>query len=136
MSYSEHIIPDTENLKKLYASVGWWNYLSTDYDFQALIKNMDYVVTVWEDSELIGLIRALSDDCSVVFGQDILIKLQYQRQGIGRKLITMTLHRYKHVRQIILITDNSEKTNNFYRSLNMNKLENYNCNGFMILNNT
>ncbi|PKI11581.1 hypothetical protein CW743_12870 [Staphylococcus shinii] len=60
MSYSEHIIPDTENLKKLYASVGWWNYLSTDYDFQALIKNMDYVVTVWEDSELIGLIRALA----------------------------------------------------------------------------
>ncbi|MCE7782020.1 GNAT family N-acetyltransferase [Staphylococcus xylosus] len=132
MNYSEHTIPDTENLKNLYASVGWWNYLSTDYNIQELIKNMDYVATVWNGSELIGLIRALSDDCSVVFIQDILIKPQYQRQGIGRKLITMTLNRYKHVRQIILITDNNEKTNDFYQSLNMNKLESYHCNGFMI----
>lgn len=77
----------------------------------------------------------LSDNCSVAFVQDILIKPEYQKQGIGRKLITMVLGRYKHVRQVILITDNSEKTNDFYGSLNMNKLENYNCNGPMILNN-
>lgn len=54
MNYLEHQTPDPENLKKLYASVRWWNYLSPDYDTQALIKNMDYVVTVWDGTELIG----------------------------------------------------------------------------------
>lgn len=68
---------------------------------------------------MIGLIRVVGDDASIIYIQDILVKEEYQRQGIGNYLLQSVLDKYKHIRQIVLMTDNTEKTKAFYKKNGM-----------------
>ena len=54
-----------------------------------------------------------------------------QRKGIGTALLQDVLKRYADVRQIELVTDNTEKTVAFYKSLGFKELTEIGCCGFM-----
>jgi ribosomal protein S18 acetylase RimI-like enzyme len=75
------------------------------------------VVTAWRDGQLIGLARALSDDVSIVYIQDILVRPEAQRGGVGRALLANILERFAHVRSAVLLTDDDEAQLRFYASL-------------------
>ena len=51
----------------------------------------------------------------------------YQGQGIGSHLLKLILERYKTIRQIVLMTDQTKKTINFYQKNGMVKASDYNC---------
>ena len=59
----------------------------------------------------------LSDDVSICYLQDILIRPEHQRQGLGRKLLMNCIERFAHVRMKVLHTDNEERQKLFYKSL-------------------
>jgi len=46
--------------------------------------------------------------------QDILVHPDFQRRGIGARLISECLIRYAHVRSKVLITDDEERQRLFY----------------------
>ena len=69
------------------------------------------------DDRLVGLLRTISDDSSIVYIQDILVHPDYQRRSLGRKLVLKCLENYQHVRTIMLLTDNRESQLHFYASL-------------------
>ncbi|SHJ15713.1 hypothetical protein SAMN02745176_02588 [Lutispora thermophila DSM 19022] len=46
----------------------------------------------------------------------------------------LILERYKTVRQIVLMTEQTEKTINFYKKNGMIKVEDYNCVAFVRFN--
>jgi ribosomal protein S18 acetylase RimI-like enzyme len=84
---------------------------------------------------LIGLARGLSDDSAVFFLQDILVKPEFQRKGIGKKLLENCLERFKHVRSKVLLTDDDEVQKVFYESLgfkNIKDLNKYKLNTFVL----
>ncbi|TLN03333.1 GNAT family N-acetyltransferase, partial [bacterium] len=64
-----------------------------------------------------GLARALSDDISIVYIQDILVRPEFQHGGVGRALLQHLLERFAHVRSTVLLTDDDEKQLRFYASL-------------------
>ncbi len=78
-----------------------------------------------------GLIRVVGDGHTVILIQDILVCPQYQRQGIGTKLIQAVLKKYAHMRQIQLATDNTEKTKAFYCRAGLAAFSEIGCCGFM-----
>ena len=47
--------------------------------------------------------------------QDILVRPEHQRTGVGRQLLAVCLERYSHVRQKVLLTDD-EAQERFYES--------------------
>ena len=102
---------------KLYDSVGWSTYTSKPLDLLKGITNSSHVITCWNDDRLIGLLRAISDDFSILYIQDILVHPESQRKGIGRGLVKRCLDRYEHVRQKVLLTDNQPQQIAFYESL-------------------
>lgn len=106
-------------LIELYNSVGWKAYTKGSAGQQLLraIQNSTYVVSAWDNRKLVGLARCLSDDVSVFYLQDILIRPEYQTQGIGTTLLEKCLERFQHVRTKVLLTDNEEKQLRFYESL-------------------
>jgi len=63
-----------------------------------------------------------------------LILEEYKGQGIGSRLLMLILERYKTVRQIVLMTEQTEKTINFYKKNGMIKVEDYNCVAFVRFN--
>lgn len=134
MEYSTKRIPNNEDLQKLYLSVGWDVYVKNNEDMTVLLKNAYYFVTVWDNDQLVGLTRVISDDHSIAYVQDILIDPDYQGNGIGSKLLNMIKERFNHVRQVVLMTDTSEKTINFYEKNELLSLDKYGCTAFMKIN--
>ena len=57
---------------------------------------------------------------------------QYQRQGIGKHLIKIIVDKYADVRQICLMTDNSDKTRKFYESLGLISYDKVQTIGYMV----
>lgn len=74
--------------------------------------------------------KAVGDNSSIMFIQDIIVLPEFQRQGIGSGLLTQTLDYFKDVYQIHLLTDNSEKTVKFYESVGMKNLAEFDCVAF------
>ena len=79
----------------------------------------------------LGLVRAVGDGHTIIFVQDILVRPDYQRQGIGSALLRAVLERYADVRQIELVTDNTPETRVFYQSAGFQELSEIDCCGFM-----
>ena len=120
-----------EEMLRLYAAVGWSSYTKNPEALRKGYENSLLVLAAYRQDELLGVIRAVGDGHTIVFVQDILVFPAWQRQGIGTMLLQSVLERYLNVRQIELVTDNTDKTIAFYQSLGFTELSKLNCCGFM-----
>ena len=108
-------VAEIDDLLALYGSVGWTAYTDHPEWLQLAVEGSSYVVTEWsEEGELIGLARVISDDHSIFYLQDILVKPEHQGGGIGRRLLNDCLDRFKHVRQKVLLTDADDAQRRLY----------------------
>jgi len=101
----------------LYAANNWTNYTDEPDNLMKALANSTYIVICKYENGYPGLARCISDDSSICYIQDILVRPEFHRQGIGRELLQKCLERFKHVRTQILLTDNEEKQKLFYESL-------------------
>ncbi|UOX38027.1 GNAT family N-acetyltransferase [Weissella cibaria] len=69
--------------------------------------------------EIVALIRWVTDQATVVLIQDLLVHPDYQRKGLGKKLMQRALAEIKSYGQlqIEVLTDDEETTVSFYKSL-------------------
>lgn len=131
MEIKEYKTYKEDEIRALYAAVGWTAYTEDLPALERGFQNSLLVLAAYEDGELIGLIRAVGDGATVVFVQDLLVAPQKQRQGVGTALLKVVLDRYSNVRQLLLTTDNTPKTIAFYKSLGFSDLSTLGCCGFM-----
>lgn len=115
---------------ELYRSVGWSAYYDHPEVLKKAFDNSLCAFAAWDGECLVGLIRAVGDGASVVFVQDILVRPEYQRRGIGTRLIARLLERYEHVRQLHLLTDDRPDTVGFYKAVGFTPVENLHCRAF------
>ena len=115
----------------LYASVGWTAYTDNPAALRNGFANSLLTLAAYEEAALAGLIRVVGDGHTIVFVQDILVRPQFQRRGIGSALLQAVLNRYAGVRQIELLTDDTPETAAFYRSMAFRELTELGCRGFM-----
>ena len=110
-------VTDAEALA-LYESVGWAAYSRDLGLLVRAIRNSSFVVTARSvGGELVGLARAVSDDATICYLQDILVDPAFQGTGVGRTLLEAVQARYGHVRQTVLLTDNEPGQRAFYEAL-------------------
>jgi len=107
----------TDELVELYDSVGWTVYTKDPDALGSAIANSTYVVSARSAGRLIGLARGVSDDVSIFYLQDLLVRPEYQRRGVGRMLLTACIERFAHVRQRVLLTDGEAHQRRLYESL-------------------
>lgn len=130
LDYSENGPIAKGGLIGLYTSVGWSNYTRNPDLLHRAVENSLWKLSVWDGRELVGLARAVGDDASIAYVQDILVRPDRQRNGIGTRLAAAALERFAHVPQIVLITDDEPKTASFYRSVGMTDLGELGVRGF------
>ena len=118
-------------ITNLYQSVGWTNYLERINILEEAYANSLCVLGAYDDDRLIGIIRAVGDGQTIVFVQDIVVLPEYQRKGIGTKLLKAIMEKYKYVYQMELLTDNTEKTKAFYRSVGFSASDDMGCVAFI-----
>lgn len=123
-------IPVAE-LLPLYAAVGWTNYTDHPSMLQKAFDNSLLILGAYDGEKLVGLIRTVGDGCSIVFIQDIIVLPEYQRKGIGTRLLREITNRFESAYQIELFTDDTEETTAFYRSAGFKKAEDIGCCSFI-----
>ncbi len=135
MEIRKYEIYNDDEILNLYASVGWTNYTASPEMLKNSYKNSLCILGAYDENKLVGIIRAVGDGYSTVFIQDIIVLPEYQRKGIGTALMKALLEIYNDVYQMELMTDNTEKTISFYKSLGFLDISEFGCRCFLRMEN-
>ena len=83
--------------------------------FEGMLNNASLVITAWDGSRLVGIARTLTDFSYVAYLADLAVDAQYQKQGIGKRLIEETRRRLAPECMIVLLA--APKANDYYAKL-------------------
>lgn len=95
---------EKSKLVELFNSVGWKTAEYPNRLYTA-IKNSEYVMSVWNNDDLVGLISAIDDGAINVFITYLLVKPEYQKQGLGKMMMNDFCKRYEGFGRRILSTE-------------------------------
>lgn len=112
--YKEGKQIDKESLKSLYEDVEWFAYTKDLDQLAEAVAHSLYVLSVWDNDELIGLIRVIGDSLTIIYIQDILVLKCRQNKGIASELMRRVLIKYRNVRQKVLLTEEAADVRHFY----------------------
>ncbi len=116
---------ELDQLVALYDAVGWSAYTRAPQVLRAAIAGSSYVVAARRGQRLVGVARAVSDDATICYLQDVLVLPQEQRSGVGRALVQAVLNRYRTVRQKVLLTDDEPGQRAFYEALGYTEVRDF-----------
>ena len=122
-----------DDVLHLYQAVGWTNYTNQPQMLEQALPHSLATYLARDGEKIVGLVRLVGDGFSSVFVQDLIVLPSYQRQGIGSNLMKEALADYKDVYQIQLVTEETEKTLGFYRSLGFETLSSFQCTGMILV---
>ena len=122
---------NSKEILNLYNAVGWCSYTNKPEMLEHAFNNSLKILCAHDEKKLVGIIRAVGDGYSVLLIQDILVLPEYQRKGIGTKLLNSMLKLYPDIYQTQLVTDRTEKTVAFYKSCGFLPYSEINCEGFI-----
>ncbi|MGW9123750.1 GNAT family N-acetyltransferase [Paenibacillus chitinolyticus] len=112
--YSHSNEVDADKLRELFLAVDWESGKHPEELHQAIL-NSHSVVTAWHGDKLVGLVNALSDGVMTAYFHYMLVRPDYQNQGIGKELMTEILGKYREYKTKVLIS--YAEAESFYRSL-------------------
>ena len=125
----------SQQVNDLYTSVKGTDYTNDLPKLLRAISKSDLVISAWNEEELVGLIRALTDEETLAYIQDILVFPMYHKQGVGSQLMRRMLAELKGIRQIVLMTDSGEENaplHDWYRSFGFKSYDDLGTIGFAI----
>ena len=111
---------DQEELQDLFLSVEW----SSGHFPEKLVvamQNFKTVFTAWDGERLVGMICAMDDSVMTAYLHYMLVRPEYQHQGIGRHLVEMMKAKYAYYLRIVVVAYNKEL--DFYESCGFKKAD-------------
>lgn len=110
-------------IKALYEEAAWSAYLGDDKKLKNAIKNSLLTLAHMDGEEIIGFVRCVGDAEHVVLVQDLIVKKDYRRKGLAKKLMKEVFEKYKDVRWIQVNTDGEDEVANaFYKAIGMKEI--------------
>ena len=134
ISVRKQDLVNINDILHLYQAVGWTNYTHQPQMLEQTLSHSLAIYLALDGDAVVGLVRLVGDGFSSVFVQDLIVLPSYQRQGIGSALMKEALTDYKDAYQVQLVTDQTEKNLEFYRSLGFETLSTYDCTGMIWVN--
>lgn len=98
---------DRHQLQNLFLSVEWSSGKYPD-ELVVAMRNSHQVVSAWDGEKLVGLMNALSDGIMTAYFHYLLVRPEYQDQGIGRQLVETMLQEYRDYARKVLIAYDAE----------------------------
>lgn len=83
--------------------------------FAGMLEHANLLITAWHGERLVGIARSLTDFTYVAYLADLAVDADYQRQGIGQRLIEETRSRLGRECMIVLLA--APKANDYYPKL-------------------
>lgn len=96
-----------KELQDLFLSVEWDSGNYPD-KLKGAIENSHKVYSAWDNDKLVGLINSLSDGVMTVYFHYLLVRPEYQGEGVGKELVKLMLEEYKDFARLAVIAYDSE----------------------------
>ncbi|MBM7602636.1 GNAT superfamily N-acetyltransferase [Metabacillus crassostreae] len=90
-------------LMKLYNNVGWWAERK-EQDIDNMLK-CEVSVGAWKEGILIGFARAVSEGNFRAYIEDVVIHKEFQKIGIGTKIVSRLVDELSHIDVINLFCE-------------------------------
>lgn len=81
----------SEELIEVFQSVGW---RKNPNNIVEAFKN-SYYITAYHGKKLIGFARAISDSCYYTNIFDVIVRPEYEKQGVGKRMMMMLREKFK-----------------------------------------
>ncbi len=108
--FSNNLIVDTKKIKDFYNSYASWKVPKQRSDWERMLANSDVVISAWDDEDIVGMMRALSDTVRWATILDVLVHPNYRKKGLGTELLKRLLaEEIMHVRTIFIGTENAKE---------------------------
>jgi len=83
--------------------------------FAGMLKHADITITAWDGEKVVGIARTLTDQTYVAYLADLAVDADYQRQGIGKRLVGETKQKLGPECMIVLLA--TPQANDYYPKL-------------------
>ncbi len=104
ITYKESRDIERNSILTLYKANNWSSADKPEQLYNALMHSHS-LISAWDNDQLVGLGNAISDEFLVVYYPHLLVLPQYQKQGIGKQIMTILMSRYQDFHQHILVAD-------------------------------
>ncbi|TPN85228.1 GNAT family N-acetyltransferase [Aquimarina algicola] len=108
-------LPNPSALQYLFSQTTWAKNRNED-DIKQLLSQTKVYVVIKDKQQLIGFGRAISDGIYRAMLDDIVVDQEYQKQGLGKLIVTELLDQLKDVETIFLNT--KPELEGFYNKYN------------------
>lgn len=120
------VVPKTSEIIEVYDSSGIKRPTKDSDRITKMYKNSNLIISAWLNNELIGISRAITDFCYACYLSDVAVKSEYQKEGIGKRLIELTAKEIGKETALILLS--APIAMEYYPKIGFAKVEN----GFII----
>ena len=126
IEYKIGIVPNTSEIIEVYDSSGINRPTKDSERITKMYANSNLIITAWLNNELIGISRSITDFCYACYLSDLSVKSEYQKEGIGKRLIELTEKEIGKETALILLS--AQNAMEYYPKIGFDKIEN----GFII----
>lgn len=127
ITYKTDVKPATEQIIDLYISAGLKRPTDDAERIAKIYENSNLVITAWDGDLLVGVSRTITDFYYTSYLADLAVRLEYQKEGIGKKLLYLTKDTLGD--QCMLLLLSAPTAMEYYPKVGMDTVNN----GFIIL---
>lgn len=122
IDYKINFIPEIELIIDLYNSSGIKRPTSDKERIKKMFENSNLIISAWDNNKLVGIARSLTDFCYCCYLSDLAVRAEYQRLGIGKKLIALTKEKIGEQTMLLLLS--APDAMEYYPKIGFKKAEN------------
>ncbi len=117
IAYRDDVTPSVEQAIDLYrrSTRGERRPVHRPDILASMLRHANLIVTAWDNASLVGISRCLTDFSYVTYLADLAVDAEYQRQGIGKRLVEETQRRLEPECMIVLLA--APQANDYYAKL-------------------
>lgn len=104
INYRYDVVPAAEQVIELYYEAGLLRPTGDKERIAAMYTHSNLIVTAWVGEKLVGVSRSITDWVWSCYLADLAISPDYQKAGIGRKLIELTKEKLGEQSMILLLS--------------------------------
>lgn len=104
MTYNFDITPGTDQIIELYRNSGLPRPIDDAERIEKMFANSNLIVTAWDNEVLVGVSRSITDWCWSCYLADLAVRKEYQKFGIGKKLIALTKEKVGEQSMVLLLS--------------------------------
>ena len=87
-----------------------------------MFENSNLIFSAWNNHKLVGICRSLTDFSYCCYLSDLAVNIQYQKQGIGKKMVELVKKEIGNEVSLILLS--APTTMSYYPKIGFDKIEN------------